>query len=107
MVVVSGWVESDCETEFGRSKLVKERGVSTTGLRREWEGHACWDRASTNMNTCYEQRLLVRLLCIGSEWRDFGPKHHMGVALQLTDPIPAAGGAHAFLWRTWVVRLRA
>lgn len=86
MVVVSGWVESDCETEFGKSKLVRERGVSKTGLRREWEGHACEDRASANMEACYDQGLLgVALqLKVGTFcWTEF---------LQLEEHMSSYGG---------------
>lgn len=53
MVVVSDRVESDSETEFGGSKVVKGWGGSKTGQRKKWEGHECWDKASISMEECW------------------------------------------------------
>lgn len=44
MTVVSGWVESNSDTKFGKS-FVKGRGGSRTGHRKKWSGHVYWNEA--------------------------------------------------------------
>lgn len=49
MVVVSDWVESDSDIEFGKLTHVKGKGGRETRQKNKWSGHACCDDTWTDL----------------------------------------------------------